>query len=235
VSRERDHAEVKRQATNSNSKRKNSKNKMAHSSSGHGQAAVTRQTSFFVESDDFKELFLMFDKDNGGSIDEQEFNQMLRVLGINVKFPKESDEGITFPELCALLNHLSRPLSRDEEIKEAYKFFAPAGGQITPSSLIAAYKLLGDHTLSARDAANLLGVRQEVEMMTDEEWENAKDHGAGLGETATGMGYNEFEFRLLSTMTKEDEEGLLNRQSASPGAGRGKARSPGRKGSTFGS
>lgn len=84
--RERDHAEVKRQASksNSNSKRNIKIDKiMAHSSAGHGQAAVTRQTSFFVESDDFKELFLMFDKDNGGSIDEQEFNQMLRVLGIS--------------------------------------------------------------------------------------------------------------------------------------------------------
>ncbi len=31
--------------------------------------------------------------------------------------------------------------------------------------------------------------------------------GAGIAEGSQGMAYNEFEFRLLSTMTKEDEEG----------------------------
>ncbi|CAD7944337.1 unnamed protein product [Amoebophrya sp. A25] len=174
----------------------------------NGAMGVEKSMSF-VDNDDFKELFLMFDKDAGGSIDEQEFNQMLRVLGINVKFPKDPGEAITFPELCALLTHLSRPLTRDEEIVEAFKFFAPTGTHITPASLVDAYRILGDETLSARDAAALLGVRPDIELMTQEEIEAAKEHGSGFGEVSTGMAFNEFEYRIMSTMTAEEEEGLV--------------------------
>ncbi len=43
--------------------------------------------SKFIDNRDFKELFSMFDWDGGGSIDEEEFNAMLKVIFISMLPP----------------------------------------------------------------------------------------------------------------------------------------------------
>lgn len=157
------------------------------------QKQATNKQLNFVDNRDFKELFTMFDKDGGGSIDEEEFTAMLKVLGINIKFPKDPDDPITFPELCALLTHLSNPLTREEELREAFRFFTQ-DAEIRPENMMAAYEALGDDTLTMRDARSLLGMGPE---MTAEEREELKEHGAGLADDSQGMPYAEFEYRIL--------------------------------------
>lgn len=90
-----------------------------------------------------------------------------------IKYPKSADDPITFGELCALLTHLSKPLTRHEDLREAFHFFTQSD-LITPEDLLAAYQVLGDETLSMRDARVLLGMGKE---MSNEEKEELREHG----------------------------------------------------------
>ncbi len=120
----------------------------------------------------------MFDWDAGGSIDEEEFCAMLKVLGIDIRFPKDPGDPITFPELCALLSHLSKPLTREEELWEAFRFFT-SDDIIKPRNLLKAYETLGDPTLTEAEARVMLGMGPEL---SEEEKEDLREHGKrGLG------------------------------------------------------
>ena len=53
------------------------------SMSSAAAAQTAAQSLNFMDNADFKELFTMFDADGGGTIDEEEFTAMLKILGIS--------------------------------------------------------------------------------------------------------------------------------------------------------
>lgn len=83
-----------------------------------------------------KELFDMFDKDRSGTLEKEEFAPMMRTLGLNLTqkeldmfFDRMDDSGdglIEFSELITFLQRIARPISLEEELAEAFRFFRPS-------------------------------------------------------------------------------------------------------------
>lgn len=101
-----------------------------------------------------KELFAMFDGDGGGSIDRDEFGQMMRTLGLNLndreldEFFAEMDEdgggSVEFDEMLDMLKKISQHSTPELEFKEAFKFFdLDNSGEITCKELMRVVNTMG--------------------------------------------------------------------------------------------
>lgn len=101
-----------------------------------------------------RELFAMFDGDGGGSIDRDEFGQMMKTLGLNLndreldEFFAEMDEdgggSVEFDEMLDMLKKISQNITPEMEFKEAFKFFDLDGsGEITNKELMRVVNTMG--------------------------------------------------------------------------------------------
>mmetsp|Transcript_69279 Transcript_69279/g.122606 ORF Transcript_69279/g.122606 Transcript_69279/m.122606 type:complete len:197 (-) Transcript_69279:12-602(-) len=121
-----------------------------------------------------KELFEIFDKNNDDYIDKSEFVPMMRALGLNLSkqeldmfFARMDDSGdglIEFPELVQFLEGISRPLSAEEELAEAFDFFEPRvieiernveASVIDPKSLYKIFMDMGED-ISEQECADMI-------------------------------------------------------------------------------
>lgn len=92
------------------------------------------EPEFSIEQiNECKDLFSMFDKDGGGSIDRDEFGGMMKTLGLRLtdrelddfffEMDKNNNAGIEFDELLTMLRKISQKLTPEQEFEEAFKFF----------------------------------------------------------------------------------------------------------------
>merc|ERR1719265_2747890 len=94
-----------------------------------------------------KDLFTIFDKDGDGVISREEFGPMMQTLGLKLNEREldkyfggmdfNGDNRIEFDELVEFLQMIARPISVEEELAQAFKYFQPHMGQdsITKRSL----------------------------------------------------------------------------------------------------
>jgi len=111
-----------------------------------------------------KDLFSMFDKDGGGSIDRDEFGGMMKTLGLRLT-DRELDEfffemdvnnngGIEFDELLTMLRKISQKLTPDQEFQEAFKFFdLDNSGSITGKEMHRVLTSMGEKITMAEAEA----------------------------------------------------------------------------------
>lgn len=113
-----------------------------------------------------KELFMLFDKNNDRTIDRIEFGQMMRMMGISFtehelntffgKTDRDGDGNIQFEELLDCLKNIARPLTMEEEMAEAFKFFGGKDGEtISKHDLAAVMQQMGED-ISAEECADML-------------------------------------------------------------------------------
>merc|ERR1719204_696528 len=77
----------------------------------------------------------MFDRDNNGTVDRAEFAPMIKSLGLNLSERKlqvffdsmdDSRDGLlVFEEFIGFLQNIARPITLEEELTEAFRFFQP--------------------------------------------------------------------------------------------------------------
>eukprot|EP00747_Dinoflagellata_sp_TGD_P188496 gnl/TRDRNA2_/TRDRNA2_47594_c0_seq1.p1 gnl/TRDRNA2_/TRDRNA2_47594_c0~~gnl/TRDRNA2_/TRDRNA2_47594_c0_seq1.p1 ORF type:complete len:218 (-),score=54.48 gnl/TRDRNA2_/TRDRNA2_47594_c0_seq1:99-701(-) len=102
-----------------------------------------------------KDLFSMFDKNADNTIDRQEFGPMMRTLGLSLtemeldrwflRIDKNGDGDIAFEELVDFLQRIARPITLEEELTEAFRFFNPDGTQaITKTGLAKVLAAMGE-------------------------------------------------------------------------------------------
>mmetsp|Transcript_6038 Transcript_6038/g.14431 ORF Transcript_6038/g.14431 Transcript_6038/m.14431 type:complete len:251 (-) Transcript_6038:12-764(-) len=133
------------------------------------------------------ELFAAYDRNNDGKLSYSECAPMLRAIGaasseaeVQAMFKEmntNGDNAISFPELAHFVRLISKPLSRDDELMEAYKFFAPTeelsesrsvkftGGGITKHSLAVAFASIGEHVSEEECASMIAGVSHGQETL----------------------------------------------------------------------
>mmetsp|Transcript_22226 Transcript_22226/g.40922 ORF Transcript_22226/g.40922 Transcript_22226/m.40922 type:complete len:251 (+) Transcript_22226:65-817(+) len=133
------------------------------------------------------ELFATYDRNNDGKLSYSECAPMLRAIGaasteaeLQAMFKDintNGDSSISFPELAHFVRLISKPLSRDDELMEAYKFFAPTeelsesrsvkftGGGITKHSLAVAFASIGEHVSEEECASMIAGASHGQETL----------------------------------------------------------------------
>eukprot|EP00929_Paragymnodinium_shiwhaense_P123888 TRINITY_DN98343_c0_g1_i1.p2 TRINITY_DN98343_c0_g1~~TRINITY_DN98343_c0_g1_i1.p2 ORF type:complete len:189 (+),score=65.03 TRINITY_DN98343_c0_g1_i1:89-655(+) len=99
---------------------------------------TTTDMNFFTEEQimECRELFDMFDKDADGELDREAFGPMMRTLGLKLseaeldKFFHEMDESgdgsLEFDELLTFLERIAKPVTVEEELREAFRLFDPS-------------------------------------------------------------------------------------------------------------
>mmetsp|Transcript_8437 Transcript_8437/g.15882 ORF Transcript_8437/g.15882 Transcript_8437/m.15882 type:complete len:222 (-) Transcript_8437:177-842(-) len=156
-------------------------------SSGGGACANTPATGstdneVFTEEEiaECRMLFDVFDANCDGFIDRAEFGQMMKTLGLQLnereldKLFGRADGGLSegggcdVEGLLALLRQLARPISVEEELTEAFRFFSPGEDEkdssdtITQASLARVLKDMGEDFTEAECGASLAALTNGV-------------------------------------------------------------------------
>eukprot|EP00403_Amphidinium_massartii_P020629 CAMPEP_0178402992 /NCGR_PEP_ID=MMETSP0689_2-20121128/17138_1 /TAXON_ID=160604 /ORGANISM="Amphidinium massartii, Strain CS-259" /LENGTH=227 /DNA_ID=CAMNT_0020023931 /DNA_START=160 /DNA_END=843 /DNA_ORIENTATION=- len=125
------------------------------------------------------ELFTQFDRNGDGKLTWGECVPMMRAMGAATSEGEamaafkdldiNGDSAVSFQELSRFVQMISKPMSKDDELMEAFKFFAPepqmtdsrsvkfAGGGITKQSLAAAFASVGEHVSEEECASMIAG------------------------------------------------------------------------------
>mmetsp|Transcript_82159 Transcript_82159/g.255103 ORF Transcript_82159/g.255103 Transcript_82159/m.255103 type:complete len:204 (+) Transcript_82159:1-612(+) len=126
--------------------------------SSNRRRAITLDAFTAEQIAECKDLFDVFDRSGDGCIDRGEFGPMMRTLGLNLtereldmffsRMDTTEDGKIEFGELIEFLQKIARPISLEEEMLEAFRFFTP-GDEVADqaSSLVTKQelaKVLGD-------------------------------------------------------------------------------------------
>eukprot|EP00930_Biecheleria_cincta_P043805 TRINITY_DN30069_c0_g1_i1.p1 TRINITY_DN30069_c0_g1~~TRINITY_DN30069_c0_g1_i1.p1 ORF type:complete len:196 (-),score=48.33 TRINITY_DN30069_c0_g1_i1:54-641(-) len=121
-----------------------------------------------------KELFTIFDKNGDEFIDKSEFVPMMRALGLNLStqeldmffesMDESGDGNLELEELVTFLEGISRPISFEEELCEAFSFFDPRTVEIehnvesqaiTDKGLAKIFKNMGED-ISESECADMI-------------------------------------------------------------------------------
>mmetsp|Transcript_81594 Transcript_81594/g.214191 ORF Transcript_81594/g.214191 Transcript_81594/m.214191 type:complete len:227 (-) Transcript_81594:202-882(-) len=80
-----------------------------------------------------EDLFAMFDKNANGSVDRKEFGPMMKTLGLKLtdkeldmffnRMDESGDGNLEFAEFVLFLEGVARPITLEEELTEAFRFF----------------------------------------------------------------------------------------------------------------
>lgn len=163
-----------------------------------------------------QELFCLFDKNNDRTIDFMEFVQMMRAMGLSFteleleKFFRETDKdgdgNIQFEELLHCLKNISQPLTKEEEMLEAFKFFScnDGSGGISKHALAKVLMHMGE-TVSAEDCGDMIEAvcgHDLLDYSTFDHLVKKEEHrhrsGCGLEASGTGRGLNAAQVSLPS-------------------------------------
>ncbi len=115
---------------------------------------------------EFREAFDMFDRDGEGTIGRAEFTAMMRTLGLELsdaeletlweKVDMDGSGEIEFDEMLQTLKKNLAPLSREEQILEAYETFdADNRGFVKSADIARVMRSMGE-SISDREAEELL-------------------------------------------------------------------------------
>eukprot|EP00736_Rhodelphis_marinus_P012896 Rmarinus@m.15970 len=120
------------------------------------------------ELQEFREIFNLVDADGGGTIEAEELQQLMEMLGLRPsreeveEMVKEIDEDgngeIDFDEFVQVMSRKAQPTYTPAEIKSAFKLFeggAPPG-RVKFSTLERALTTYGTHKLTIPEADELL-------------------------------------------------------------------------------
>mmetsp|Transcript_120594 Transcript_120594/g.303108 ORF Transcript_120594/g.303108 Transcript_120594/m.303108 type:complete len:190 (+) Transcript_120594:3-572(+) len=142
------------------------------------------------------DLFTMFDRNSDGRIGRNEFGPMMKTLGLNLTdrelnmfFDRMDDSGdgfIEFHELTEFLQHIARPISLEEELTEAFRFFGPTVGNGTTPSM--------DSDLDIRRA--MITKKSLAKMLADKGEDITEAECGDMIAAATG-GLEEIDFRTF--------------------------------------
>mmetsp|Transcript_44561 Transcript_44561/g.96877 ORF Transcript_44561/g.96877 Transcript_44561/m.96877 type:complete len:171 (+) Transcript_44561:96-608(+) len=112
-----------------------------------------------------RDLFDMYDRNEDGMLQPSEFKEMMRSLGLQLtereldvflhRMDESGDGNIQFEEMWDFLQMISRPVSVDEEMEEAFRRFTPQSDAnsgeiscdcevITRAGLAEALKVMGE-------------------------------------------------------------------------------------------
>eukprot|EP00735_Rhodelphis_limneticus_P007978 TRINITY_DN20704_c0_g1::TRINITY_DN20704_c0_g1_i1::g.9129::m.9129 TRINITY_DN20704_c0_g1::TRINITY_DN20704_c0_g1_i1::g.9129 ORF type:complete len:153 (+),score=30.51,sp/P84339/CALM_AGABI/46.31/3e-37,sp/P84339/CALM_AGABI/45.45/7e-11,EF-hand_8/PF13833.1/0.0044,EF-hand_8/PF13833.1/7.4e-13,EF-hand_8/PF13833.1/2e+02,EF-hand_8/PF13833.1/0.043,EF-hand_1/PF00036.27/5.3e-06,EF-hand_1/PF00036.27/2.2e-08,EF-hand_1/PF00036.27/52,EF-hand_1/PF00036.27/0.019,EF-hand_7/PF13499.1/5.9e-14,EF-hand_7/PF13499.1/0.24,EF len=121
------------------------------------------------ELQEFQEIFNLVDTDGGGSIQAEELQQLMEMLGLKPTreeiedMIKEIDEDgngeIDFDEFVTVMSRKAQPTYPPDEIKAAFKLFETDGmppGHVKFSALERALTTYGPHKLTIAEADELL-------------------------------------------------------------------------------
>lgn len=124
------------------------------------------------ESDirEFREMFLLVDTDNGGSIGKEEVMDLMRMVGYECsedevddminEIDQDGNMEIDFDEFVTMMSRKPDALKEPEEIKRSFKLFEKsvdeAPGMVRHSALIHALTNLSTEKLSRAEATELL-------------------------------------------------------------------------------
>eukprot|EP00929_Paragymnodinium_shiwhaense_P071157 TRINITY_DN36157_c0_g1_i1.p1 TRINITY_DN36157_c0_g1~~TRINITY_DN36157_c0_g1_i1.p1 ORF type:complete len:232 (-),score=46.96 TRINITY_DN36157_c0_g1_i1:281-892(-) len=152
-----------------------------------------------------KHLFQQFDRNNDNTIDIDEFRPMMRCLGLSLtqreldvwfeKMDTSGDGLIQLSELVDFLQQISRHVSREEELGEAFRFFAPPDENedehainMTPATLAAAMRGMGEDVTEAECASMIAGLSGGAEAMDYDMFKSfARQRPAAAVETGHGL------------------------------------------------
>ena len=115
---------------------------------------------------EFKEAFDMFDRDGEGTIGRSEFTAMMKTLGLELsdgeletlwdKVDMDKSGEIEFDEMLDTLRKNLAPLTREEQVADAYEAFdTETRGFVRGSDVATVMRSLGE-TISDREADELL-------------------------------------------------------------------------------
>lgn len=115
---------------------------------------------------EFREAFDMFDRDGEGTIGRSEFTAMMKTLGLELsdaelqtlwdKVDMDKSGEIEFEEMLETLRKNLVPLSREQQVTEAYDAFDIEGhGYVRGSDIARVMRSMGE-TISDREADELL-------------------------------------------------------------------------------
>jgi len=116
-----------------------------------------------AQFDEVADLFEMFDRNGDGCVDRTEFALMMKSLGLNLTdrelvmfFDSMDDSGdgqLELKEFSDFLSTVARPITIEEELKEAFSFFGPssdvedadiASKFVTKAGLAQVFKRMGE-------------------------------------------------------------------------------------------
>merc|ERR1712224_844639 len=115
-----------------------------------------------------RDLFSIFDKDSDGVISRDEFGPMMKTLGLHLNERElgkyfngmdfNGDGMIEFDELVEFLQMIARPISMEDELCQAFKYFQPHANDetfITKRSLAAVLTSMGEE-ISEAECADMI-------------------------------------------------------------------------------